>query len=712
MSITSFNQAFKQSTLIVVSFVLIAAFPASALAEDAATPTDPPADTTQVPPANPSDIPVTPPAEPAPAPAPSPAPAPAPDPTPAPAAVAPPTPSAPGPQKPNGAGGGTYKFNPATGMWENDHYAWDPVTKKTYPKTPQNYSYNPQTGHWDTVKWVYDPTAGKYVPNVVSVAQPPAGAKLITPMSLSGSGPGSNLNGTNNGSFNGVFNGFYNAAISNNLSSVAKTGDAGVMFNTLGGNATTGNALAMANVINMLQSQAGILQGNNLATFVANVNGDVTGDIMINPNNIGPKSNVNGTNKLDTDVTINEKANGEITNNIDLAAETGDATVSGNTKGGNATTGNADAVANIMNLINSIVSAGQSFMGVVNVNGNLNGDILLPQDMLNSLIASSGPSTTIDVSNLGNTDITANLNNNYAINNNVNANSASGDAKVSGNTTGGSATTGSATNKLTVLNLTGREVVGSNCLLVFVNVLGNWVGMIMDAPAGSTSAALGGNVTKNNLINTTANINSDVNQTINNNLNLNSQSGDAKVKDNTTGGNATSGNATTSANIANINGSNLNLTDWLGILFINVFGTWNGSFGVNTSAGDKTPAGGMGGGAGTTTAAPQAFKFVATGNGGYKWVPYTGSISPISGTPAASASSAFLPTASKSATATKTAQPASMNGFSVAMIGLGLLGFAWLLASTEGFRRYSKKYASPAAHSLQALGSRLLTFLF
>src|SRR5690606_26762954 len=81
--------------------------------------------------------------------------------------------------------------------------------------------------------------------------------------------------------------------------------------------------------------------------------------------------------------------------------------------------------------------------------------------------------------------------------NNINTAAASGNANVSNNTQAGNATTGDAQTNVTILNLTGRNVVAANSLLVFVNVLGEWVGVIVDAPAGSTSAALGTGVTEN-----------------------------------------------------------------------------------------------------------------------------------------------------------------------------------------------------------------------
>jgi hypothetical protein len=693
------SSVLKQVTVFGLSLLLLAASPMSVFAaEDPGTPTDP--GTTQTTPVDPSALPTTPPATPDPAPAPAPTPAPT------------PAPSTPGPQKPNGADGSTYVFNSATGMWENDLYIWNPVTKQTTPKNAPTYSFNPATGHWDTTQWVYDPAAAKYVPNVVSVAAPPAGAALL---SVNNTGPDSQLNANSTNNNSGIFNNFYNASISNNLLSNAISGNATVSFNTLGGNATSGNALAQAQVLNALQSSIGGLQGN-LSTFTLNVNGDVTGDLNFDPGQLGPNSSVNQNAQTNNDLKVNNQQNGNITNNIDLNAVSGDASVNNNTTGGNATSGSANAVAEITNIINSIVGAGKSFMGTININGNLNGDILLPQDMLNSLIAASGPTTTIDTSSLTNNNLNANLNNNSLINNTVHSNATSGNAAVNDNTSGGSATTGSATTntKINVLNLTGRTVIGKDALLVFVNVLGNWVGMIVNAPAGSTAAALGGNLTSNSTTNNNVDLNSNNNSTINNNLNLNATSGNANVSDNTKGGNATSGNAGTSAEIANIENSNLNLSDWLGILFINVFGTWNGSFGVNTAAGN--PAGGKGGGAPAGVSQDVQVFHIAPTTGGSFHVTKKASTKDLApqGNAGNSNTTKVLATSIKT-NPPASSQPSSVNAFSIIMVALGVLGFAWIFSSTEAARKsWSKRgvVTKPVGHALHVAGTRLLTFLF
>lgn len=484
-----------------------------------------------------------------------------------------------GPTSPTGADANTYTYNSSTGLWENTYYTWDPVTHMTSPKTPQTYSYNPSTGMWDTTQWIWDAPSQKYVPQTLSVANDP---------SITNAGPNSTNTIDQTANNNSTFNNFFNASISNTTASNATTGNALVANNTSGGGATSGDATGIANILNILQSN---WNPQNLPTvFSANINGNVTGDLVLDPNIInhtGPGSNATIDTQTNNNLIINSDANGTINNNLTLGANSGNATVSGNTSGADATTGNAQAVANLINILNSAVTDGHAFIGNININGNLDGDILLPPGFLEQMIANSGPSSNVSTSQTVNNNLTANLDNTQAINNTTNLNAASGSADVSNNTSAGTAKTGTTDTNLTILNLTGQQVIGKDTILVFINVLGKWVGALMNAPGGSNSAAYcGGNCTINSLVNNNATVNETSHNTINNNLNLNALSGNANVTGNTQAGNATSGNASASANILNINGSQLSSLDWLGILFINVNGFWNGSFGFNTAAGN------------------------------------------------------------------------------------------------------------------------------
>lgn len=513
-----------------------------------------------------------------------------------------------GPSSPTGADSNTYTYNSTTGLWENAYYTWNPVTHQTQPKTPQNYSYNPATGMWDTTLWVFDAASHKYVPKTDSVAH------------ITQTGPGSNNSINQSLNNNGYFNLFFNGSISNSTNMTAVSGDASVVGNTLGGNALSGNALNVSNVLNLLQSSINPQTASNILTFSSNINGNVTGDLLLDPSqitNTGPLSVNSSSSQTQNNLTVNSQSNGQINNNITLGSISGNATIASNTSAGNATSGNASSIADVVNMLNSAVNTGKSFLGVININGNLNGDILLPPNFLNQLITSTGPGSNTSSTQTVKNTVQANSSDTQTINNNINLAAMSGNASVDNNTTAGNATTGNASTKVTIMNLTGKQVIAANSLLVFVNVLGKWVGLIMNAPAGSTGAALcGGSCQTSNIVNNNATLNSTSNTAINNNINALAQSGNALVRDNTLAGNATSGSASASANILNISGSQLSLSNWFGVLFINVLGSWQGSFGINTDAGNV-----LGGLLGSSSVSggtnPSAvFRFVPATSGG------------------------------------------------------------------------------------------------
>lgn len=523
-----------------------------------------------------------------------------------------------GPQKPTGSASTTYTQNPDTGLWENEHYIWDPATGQTKPKQQQEYSYNPTTGMWDTTEWYYSPEAGKYLPNVISTKQNPNALMAPSAQNLiSGTGPNSNNQIQNTGNHTGNFNLFYDATISNKIGQLSQSGDASVQGNTWGGNAQSGDATAIANLLNMIQSSWGELGSENIATFIANIDGDVVGDLYVDPNALASQS---GTTNID----VNATSNAAIDNDIDVTVASGNATVSNNTTGGNAKSGDAHAVVNLLNLINSAIKSKQSFVGVLNINGNLNGDILLPPEMISAIIAATGPNSNNQIQNGNSTTANVNVNENTAINNTIQTDVGTGNATVSNNTTGGSATSGKAESNVVLLNLTGKKVVAKNALLVFVNVMGSWVGLIFDAPAGTNAVAATG-PNSNNTITDTSDLTVDVDITkqnlINNDVNVSAHSGDATVSNNTTGGDAQSGDASVGVNILNMVDSEFDIDDWFGVLFINVFGSWIGSFGVNTEAGNKPIAPKVGvvpavatDAVASETGTPQTFSFRPHGN--------------------------------------------------------------------------------------------------
>lgn len=448
------------------------------------------------------------------------------------------------------------------------------------PEPQLTYSYDPTTQTWSSEKYQFNPNTGTYeaVPEPVVVEVPEETITDETAIDVN-----------------------TEVDVTNNLNSEATTGDAAVASNTTGGSATSGDAAVSATMLNSINSVIASGENQEVAQFTQDIYGDVYGDIMLYPTLLKTLLESEIKDSLD----INATTDLQLTNNLDLTATSGDATVTSNTNAGNATTGDATAIVNLINILNSMIATQQSFVGTINIYGNLEGDILLAPDFIPQMIANNGgyDSSSTQVSTQDTTTIL----------NNINAMAESGAAAVIDNTTAGSATSGSADTNVVIFNMTGHDIVAANSLLVFVNVLGQWVGVIVDAPSGATAAMIGNGV-ESHLVAPELTINADTTHGITNNINVTAQTGDAEVSKNTNAGNATSGNANAMVNVANVAGSQLSLTGWFGVLFINVFQNWFGSFGVDTAYGNTPKAVGGSGGAspGVMEFVPKSEKQVST----------------------------------------------------------------------------------------------------
>lgn len=564
-----------------------------------------------------------------------------------PAPQAPATPTGPitptGPQQPTGPTEPTGKI---------PDYAFNDATSKWQPTDQSSFSWSASLGRYTSPLYWYDTQVGWYhvvqSPPKLATTQsaavkPAADARSAALASLLGvdvpgaantnTGPGSNNSALENTSTQALLQLLGNALLQNSNSATAASGDASVAGNTTGGDASTGDATVVQNFINLLQAMWSWGSGG-LAYYMQNLFGDHYGDITLQPeevtggggqlgalagnssasnSNTGAGSSNQAQVNSDSGVTVVNNPTGNIVNNLDLSAVSGNADVTGNTNGGSASTGDATVQLNLINLINSAILSGGSFFGLINIFGSLDGDILFPEGFLDAALAQeqSDGSQSASNSNTGSSSsntatLESNSNTNLINNpsasfsNNLNTAADTGDATVTNNTSAGGAQSGESKISNSLFNLFGANVFGENAVLVLVNVMGRWVGGIMNLPgSGDSSGALmtGDATVSNNGTGPNSQNQAGVNQnsntniintptgTITNNINATAASGNASVSGNTSAGGASSGNATVAANIANIFGSQLNLRKWFGVLVINVFGDWNGSVGKDTAAG-------------------------------------------------------------------------------------------------------------------------------
>lgn len=239
-----------------------------------------------------------------------------------------------------------------------------PVSEPEAPKL--NYTYNENTGYWDSEKWQYNPVTGAY-----ETPPPPI---VIEPL----------VEETSNTETKSVDT---NVTAENNLTSNATSGDSAITENTAGGTATTGDAAAVATILNTVNSSVTVGDNQKVSNFTQDIMGDVKGDIVLYPMLL--KAMLEAEAGGDKSSTIDVKNNFQLDNSVGLVAKSGDADVTKNTSAGDATTGSAMAVANVVNILNSMIATHQSFIGTINIYGNLEGDILIAPDFIPQMLASN-----------------------------------------------------------------------------------------------------------------------------------------------------------------------------------------------------------------------------------------------------------------------------------------------------------------------------------
>jgi hypothetical protein len=412
------------------------------------------------------------------------------------------------------------------------------------------------------------------------------------------------------------------ATVINDLDQSSTTGQNSASGNMGDSTITTGDANTTGTVITAVNTNVdGIMVaefnvaddhiGDIILDFGAGcISGCPTGDAsLINSGNGADSTNTAG---LDSASTTNTFQNNDATveNNMTLVSNSGDNLVDANT-GGNSTitTGDANIAANALTFANNNIAGGVIY-AVVNIFGDLVGDIIFPDGTAFACcIGSTSIANSQNGSNSTNTGV-ANLNtnnelyqfNNVELENNLILDATTGDNSVNKNTGGNSSVeTGDASAIAQVVNIANMNLVGGDWWLVIVNEAGQWIGKILGAPDGASMAGSPGFefiVNENGeimIVNSgngsgstnTGTLNQTTDSTtvqtndahIVNNLDLSANTGGNSASKNTGGDSSiTTGDANIIANIVNFVNNNIVGDGRLFVTLINVFGSWVGDF--------------------------------------------------------------------------------------------------------------------------------------
>jgi hypothetical protein len=161
--------------------------------------------------------------------------------------------------------------------------------------------------------------------------------------------------------------------------------------------------------------------------------GAVSGDIS----DTGPRSHNIIKSETRRDVKVENDNDLSVRNDNDQRANTGDARTSGNTTGGDAETG-AAVNTNSLHVSATVNNAASSDAWADVVGGGNGGG--------SATIDTTGPKSTNVIKFEDTTKVRVENNNDISVRNDNNQTATSGDARVTGNTTGGDATTGDARN--------------------------------------------------------------------------------------------------------------------------------------------------------------------------------------------------------------------------------------------------------------------------
>lgn len=420
------------------------------------------------------------------------------------------------------------------------------------------------------------------------------------------------------------------AEMQNKIDAMTSTGFNYADLNTLDGEIFTGDVISTVNLMNKLNSNM-----SGLGTFSTfNLYGSYLGDIALQFTDGSPlsafvqasetvaKNSITGPMSQnysisDGNFTVKE-ANGndaKLTNDINLGADTGSNSASLNTGNGIIQTGNATALGNIINMVNSNINVSKWLFAVLNIFGELAGNIILPREENASLSTNTGGSTMVGNENTGpmSTNYASATTNNTAeftnVNNadivstlNVDANTGNNTASM--NTGGGYVSTGmadAAISNSTVANSNTVDEEGT-VWLVIVNEMGKWVGHIVGNPYGVNTASnslpvttetgglgeqsfgvysenktTGPGSTNVSQIETSEEsiVTNENNAAINNNINASANTGNNQAMTNTGAGVIETGDADVGLSLLNMANTNVTAKKFV-VVFVNVLGSFLG----------------------------------------------------------------------------------------------------------------------------------------
>jgi len=374
-----------------------------------------------------------------------------------------------------------------------------------------------------------------------------------------------------------------NGQVENSAEIIASTGDNLVSENLGDAAIQTGDATATANLLNTLNLN---IVGSNFQILMLDLKDGQSGNIDLNElwKQLLLQAGDNqlqladgSSNNLSIVVANDNQANLE--NNIEVTASTGN-NQTNNNNNGDIQTGDAKALANVTNIVNTNLLGSKFFLGIINIFNLQTGDLILPRLENFALSDGTGNAGSAVFSN----------NNSASVTDTVQTNANTGYDSQSGNKGDNSIQTGNATAQSNDFTLANLNVQKNNWFFLMVNRLGSWTGQIIGWTTSSSSESqiqpsqiyqFGLNPSSSIVDNSS---NEESNLTfqnenkakVTNNIQTTADTGNNSAGNNQGDSNIQTGNALAAANVLNLINLNILGGHWfMGV--VNVLNDWTGN---------------------------------------------------------------------------------------------------------------------------------------
>lgn len=340
----------------------------------------------------------------------------------------------------------------------------------------------------------------------------------------------------------------------------------------------TGDSTAVSDVYNEVNTN---IVSDNFEQTTINIEGTYDGDINLLEQFQSMLESDTDANSQQSggSLTVSNENEANIDNEVEVSASTGENSIE--TEGGSALiqAGDATAVSNTVNVVNTNIVGNNVLFAVVNVYGQWNGDLIVPGEGLLEVAPEPVYAETVIVN-----ENEADVENNVLVTANTGGNEIDAEG---GDGSSAEIKTGAAYAGAEVLNIVNTNIVKNNFFFLLINNLGSWTGKILnwDNESGEYSnifsydfGLLGDGETPT--IQGLLSIFNKNTAKVENDISASANTGNNEIEiENENGGSASAaiktGNAAAMAKIVNFINTNIVGNNWLfGI--VNIMGQWNG----------------------------------------------------------------------------------------------------------------------------------------